>query len=377
MGRRTDVGVLSILATMDSSQFTKALDKTGQKTKAWAVRIKGTMNSIGGSVTELNSRISFLAGSMEMGIKTVTGLRQAAEMLFAPSVENAEALQKTLESMPMGIGAVVSAMRQLQEVFFELSDEGKKLREELTFWDEQTEAMGKTMARMQEARKLQTETTNIRRDMFRGELSEELKAREALQEKVKKLELDSQRAKLKQAQKELSDFLAKVAADPDSWRNNAFQRETQQQLESAVKAEQQLMDALKERERALVKVFEKERAAAAAKKKAAAEELALEKRREAAAEKLANALDRRAKALKELETMRKAYEKQSQTVAGLRAQQAAGATQTVSTAIGAIKIGDESQTRALQQAQLAELRKETQILEDIRQKISRSGGALI
>ena len=75
--------------------------------------------------------------------------------------------------------------------------------------------------------------------------------------------------------------------------------------------------------------------------------------------------------------MRKAYEKQSQTVAGLRGQQAAGATQTVSTAIGAIKIGDESQTRALQQAQLAELRKETQILEDIRQNISRSGGALI
>ena len=377
MGRKTNVGVLSILATMDSTQFVKALDKTGQKAKSWAVRVKGSMNSIGGSVTELNSRISFLAGSMEMGIKTVTGLRQAAEMLFAPSVENAEALQKTLESMPMGIGAVVSAMRQLQEVFFELSDEGKKLREELTFWDEQTEAMGKTMARMQEARKLQTETTNIRRDMFRGELSEELKAREALQEKVKKLELDSQRSKLKQAQKELSDFLAKVAADPDSWRNNAFQRETQQQLEAAVKAEQQLMDALKERERALVKVFEKERAAAAAKKKAAAEELALEKRREVAAEKLANALDRRAKALKELETMRKAYEKQSQTVAGLRGQQAAGATQTVSTAIGAIKIGDESQTRALQQAQLAELRKETQILEDIRQKISRSGGALI
>ena len=377
MGRKTNVGVLSILATMDSTQFVKALDKTGQKAKSWAVRVKGSMNSIGGSVTELNSRISFLAGSMEMGIKTVTGLRQAAEMLFAPSVENAEALQKTLESMPMGIGAVVSAMRQLQEVFFELSDEGKKLREELTFWDEQTEAMGKTMARMQEARKLQTETTNIRRDMFRGELSEELKAREALQEKVKKLELDSQRSKLKQAQKELSDFLAKVAADPDSWRNNAFQRETQQQLEAAVKAEQQLMDALKERERALVKVFEKERAAAAAKKKAAAEELALEKRREVAAEKLANALDRRAKALKELETMRKANEKQSQTVAGLRGQQAAGATQTVSTAIGAIKIGDESQTRALQQAQLAELRKETQILEDIRQKISRSGGALI
>ena len=53
-----------------------------------------------------------------------------------------------------------------------------------------------------------------------------------------------------------------------------------------------------------------------------------------------------------------------------------GATETITTAVGAIKIRDESRTAAMQRAQLEELKKETDILRDIHRELQDAGGAL-
>lgn len=369
MGRRTDVGILSMFATMDTSQFTKALDKTGQKTKAWAVRIKGTMNSIGGSVTELNSRISFMAGSLEMATKMTTGLKQASDMFFEPTAANAEALQKTLESMPMGIGAVASAFRQLLESMQgDYFSEFERLINAQV--EQQANAMDQLIKKRLEMRDMEKDTATILSDLRMKDISETEKAFVEYHKKRAALDEEGHKKRLEQAKAELAAFdWAQVSYEFDNETADTAERTLKQE----VMIQQEMVNAIKAREDALFQVY-------AARRKELEQERQAKEEAEQRAEfekKQAQALEARAKKAKELQDLMKSYGKQQEKIAGLQGQQAAGATQTVSTAIGAIKIGDESQTRALQQAQLAELRKETQILEDIRQNISRSGGALV
>jgi len=361
MGRRTDVGILSMFATMDTSQFTKALDKTGQKTKAWAVRIKGTMNSIGGSVTELNSRISFMAGSLEMATKMTTGLKQASDLFFEPTAANAEALQKTLESMPMGIGAVASAFRQLLESFQSdyFSDFEKLINTQV---EQQSDAANQLMKKREEMRDIEKGTAKILSDLRMKDITETEKAFVEYSKSRAALDEEGHKKRLEQAKAELAAF---------DWGEASFKYDdhtasTQERLlKQEVKTQQQMVNAIKAREDALFQVYD-------ARRKELEQERQAKEEAEQRAEfekKQAQALEARAKKAKELQSLMKSYGKQQEKIAGLRGQQAAGATQTVSTAIGAIKIGDESQTRALQQAQLSELKKETQILKDIRNKI--------
>ena len=357
MGRKTDVGVLSIFATMDTSQFSQALKKSGQQAKSWAVTVKGQLNSISGSFTELQSKLSLFTGAMSLIGGAVTAVAKGIKLAFSGSAEDAESLQKTLEALPLGFGEVArwtkegivalglfkTEVEELSEVLIQTRDNYQQAMDEMVDLDKyqkDTEAFIENLFPKQFASKLESE-------MARFESIEE----KLIQEQFKLEEL---------RQKTLS----KIAETRKQMTGEGFFRSDYEEMEEKLKSLEVLSQVQSKALRANhARQVEFAKNAAKALAKIEAEE----------AEKRAEDEARR---MEKLKSIRERLARQESKIRKMHGKPMTGATETITTAVGAIKIRDESRTAAMQRAQLEELKKETDILRDIHRELQDAGGAL-
>jgi len=409
MGTKTDVGVLSIFATMDTTQFSKALKETGQKTKAWSLKVRGNLNTIGSSFTELQSKLSFFSGALSGVGAAVTGFSQAWKLAMTGSVEDAEALQATLEALPFGFGEVARWAKKAIEALglFKYEIEGLHGAEDAvnkiaeSMFKMHLETLNMAEANKKFFEKVFPEEYATKAEARAAELGEVEKGLiEQRQAHVEAMELTQK--KLDRIEGELSKTAMKgvnigqaniFEVDALIAKQRALQAKEEEAkvLRGMQLAEEKRLQALLAKEREFLKLKhedlekirneeEAERQEATRKeqedltKKLADEAKKKEAARVAEAKRKASALTAWRK--KEAAINKKMLSQQEK-VAKLSGMQMTGATESISTAVGSIKIRDESRTRALQQAQLAELKKETQILQDIHQELKTHKAVLI
>tara|TARA_R100000781_G_scaffold71377_1_gene44766 strand:+ start:5967 stop:7196 length:1230 start_codon:yes stop_codon:yes gene_type:complete len=409
MGNKTDVGVLSIFATMDTTQFSKALKETGQKSKAWSLKVRGNLNTIGSSFTELQSKLSFFSAGLSGVGAAVTGFSQAWKLAMTGSVEDAEALQATLESLPFGFGEVARWAKKAIEALglFKYEIEGLHGAEEAvnkiaeSMFNMHLETLNMAEANKKFFEKVFPEEYATKAEARAAELGEVEKglieqrkahaeAMELTQKKLDRLEAELSKTDIKGfniGQANIFEADALLAKQ----RARQAKLEEAKVLRSMQQAEEKRLQALLAKEREFLKLkhedLEKIRNEEEAERQEATrkeqEDLTKKLADEAKKKEAARAAEakRKASALtawrKKEAAINKKMLSQQEKVAKLSGMQMTGATESISTAVGSIKIRDESRTRALQQAQLAELKKETQILQDIHQELKTHKAVLI
>ena len=354
MGRKTDIGVLSTYMTADTRDFTKALGRASGQAKVFKMKVQGSINAIGGSFTELNSKISFFgsaaAGAFGVGAGAIEGFNLALE----PTAANADKLAETLGKLPMGIG---EATRML-EMFIRATGVFKVEVEQL---DAATQKMldstTKALATVRRSEAIDKQTGSLMDQLF--ELTADPKdiiqrdfdrARNAIRDQVKGIRAEMSR---------LSD------EGPEGYEHRAFQKEIDalfKQLDIMEKIKSQKQQTINQEQ---IEGWIAEEAAAKAERLKKIEDERLKTQKE------------QTRILKERQKLEKAIAAQQEKVRLAESQNWTGATATITTAIGSMKVGSESQTLAIQKRIMEETAKEVAILQDIRQTLKDQGtGAL-
>ena len=355
MGRKTDIGVLSTYMTADTRDFTKAQGRASGQAKVFKMKVQGSINAIGGSFTELNSKISFFgsaaAGAFGVGAGAIEGFNLALE----PTAANAEKLADTLGKLPMGIG---EATRML-EMFIRATGVFEVQVEQL---DAATQKMldstTKALATVRRSEAIDKETESIMDQLFK--LTADPK--EIIQRDFEKAR-DAIRSQIKNIKREMESLDQYGAAEGYEYR--ALQKE----IDSLIAKEKALKDVSDAKQNEIYQTqkqawFDEERAQTLKRQtEERKNQLKLEKEQ--------------TNALKERQKLEKAIAAQEERVRLAESQTWTGATATISTAIGSMKVGAESQTLAIQKRIMEETAKEVSILQDIRQTLKDQGtGAL-
>lgn len=357
MGRKTDVGVLSIFATMDTTQFSQALKKTGQQAKAWSVKIRGNLNSISGSFTELNSKLSFISAGMASVGASVTGVAQAMKLAFSGSAADAEALQMTLERLPFGFGEVARWAKEAMIAIGLFRHEVEELSATMEGVQDLTQQAFQQMLDVDQY-KLDTETfiEKLFPKEFASKLESEIARFESIDEK-----LIQEQFKLEELRQQT---LTKIAETRKQMTGEGFFRSDYEEMEEQLEALNRLAGV---QSKALRANHERQALLWKHAQKAITKIEAEEAKKRAEAE---------AKRMERIKRIRDRMHAQESRVRKMQTAPMTGATETITTAVGAIKIRDESRTAAMQRAQLEELKKETDILRDIHRELQDAGGAL-
>ena len=355
MGRKTDIGVLSTYMTADTRDFTKALGRASGQAKVFKMKVQGSINAIGGSFTELNSKISFFgsaaAGAFGVGAGAIEGFNLALE----PTAANAEKLAETLGKLPMGIG---EATRML-EMFIRATGVFEVQVEQL---DAATQKMLDSTTR---ALKSVRESEAI--DKKTGSLMDQLFELTADPKEI--IERDFRRAR-SAIQDQVKGIRAEIAKLDPFDEAQGYEIMGHNKVIDALHKQLDIMEKISDQKQATIyeqqlQSWLDEDAAAKAERlrKIEAERLKVEKEQ--------------TKALKERQKLEKAIAAQEERVRLAESQTWTGATATISTAIGSMKVGAESQTLAIQKRIMEETAKEVSILQDIRQTLKDQGtGAL-
>ena len=348
MGVRSLVGVLGMYATMDTSQFIAALKSSGAKAKAWAFKVKGGMNSISASVTELNAKLGIVAQGLKFAQTSILGGADAFKLFTSRGVEADEAydsLVKTLRTLPAGLGEIFGSTHDWVD--------------EALYGDLYTQA--KRMGEMAESQNKKAERLN-------AEIKDTLSMRQEL------LKLEQQR-----------NIVA--SGDPDA----AILMEYENRLRAIV-AERQAMRRQyggTARGQELVKQYSEQIALL---KRITTEQLSaagLERLKESQSQKAVEQLEKQAEQQRQmLETERQSLET-AKKLTSLRErlikQQTRvdtaggfqGATYTLQTALGSYKVANEAQTLVIAKAALREQQEEVKVLNEIKKEISEVAGGVL
>ena len=354
MGRKTDIGVLSTYMTADTRDFTKALGRASGQAKVFKMKVQGSINAIGGSFTELNSKISFFgsaaAGAFGVGAGAIEGFNLALE----PTAANAEKLADTLGKLPMGIG---EATRML-EMFIRATGVFEVQVEQL---DAATQKMldstTKALATVRRSEAIDKQT---------GSLMDQLFNLTADPKDIIKRDFDRARNAIRDQVKGIRDEMSRLSEEgPEGYERRAFQQEIDalfKQLDIMEKIHDQKRATIYEQQ--LQSWLDEDAVAKAARlKKIEDERLKTQKEQ--------------SRILKERQKLEKAIAAQQEKVRLAESQNWTGATATISTAIGSMKVGSESQTLAIQKRIMEETAKEVSILQDMRTIMQNQGaGAL-
>lgn len=355
MGRKTDVGVLSVYVTGDTKDFQNALGRASGQAAKFKMKMKGSMNAISGSFTELNSKIGFFGSAAAGAFGVGAGAIEGFNLALKPTAANADKLAETLGKLPMGIG---EATRML-EMFIRATGVFEVQVEQL---DAATQKMLDSTTR---ALKSVRESEAI--DKKTGSLMDELFKLTADPKEI--IERDFRRAR-SAIQDQVKGIRAEIAKLDPFDEAQGYEIMGHNKVIDALHKQLDIMEKISDQKQATIyeqqlQSWLDEDAAAKAErlKKIEAERLKVEKEQ--------------TKALKERQKLEKAIAAQQERVRLAESQTWTGATATISTAIGSMKVGAESQTLAIQKRIMEETAKEVSILQDIRQTLKDQGtGAL-
>jgi len=356
MGRKTDVGVLSVYMTADTKDFSHALKKSGQDSKAWAVSIKSQMNILKGSYTELLSKISLMAQGLAFGFSAAASSAAGFKYLLSGATKDLEEFRRVMFSTPIA-GEIFRQVDMMTNAVYDLFVATEKLTEAE---ERRSKLMTQALDNRRKMLEYEQQTAKIRREYLQETMDKGSWLSLQMYEDVSALELElaAARDKLDADRKAALEAAgsgdgvtksATAAAYTDSKRQIAL-------IEDRIKAVRALYEAK------LDGIHSASRAETEARRKALQEEeQATRKSEELARQSLRRTLtDRMAAQVKAMESL-----------GGW-----VGATHTVSTGYGSMKIADESQTRAIQLRQLEKMKEQTSILADIRQELHDAGGVL-
>ena len=354
MGRKTDIGVLSTYMTADTRDFSKALGRASGQAKVFKMKVQGSINAIGGSFTELQSKVGFIAGAVGGAFGVGTAAIEGFGLAMNPTAANAEKLAETLGKLPMGIGEAT----RLFEGFIRATGIFKVEVEEL---DAATQKMldstTKALATVRRSEAIDKQTGSLMDQLFNLTADPKAiikrdfeKARDAIRMEVKGIRVEMDRLRKEGPQGYEFRALEKEVNALNK-KENALKAIADQKSKTIYKSQLQgWLDA------DAVTKAEKLR-------KIEAERLKVEKEQ--------------SKALKERQKLEKAIATQQERVRQSESQNWTGATATISTAIGSMKVGVESQTLAIQKRIMEETTKEVNILQDMRTIMQNQGaGAL-
>lgn len=355
MARRSDVGVLSMYATMDTKDFTRSLKETGKRTAAFSVSMKGHFNSIGSSITELSSKLGLVSQAMRtVGIAAVVA-KDAFKLLSATGDEAAnifEHMDQVLRKMPFGLGEV-----------YALASDNSPFREVT----KATEEWGKAM---EETRRQAEALADIKIGYIGSE--------EAMREELKYLR--KRNRTIGTADEEL--YQRQFALERKLL---ALRRKADATIEQVGPARAAEIEASYERQKKLLKeMFRVEHINLNKKRKTdEAAKLFADDLRRAAEEQRALETDRLRKLADEkkiqeqLLSLEKQRAKQAGRVSDAQAGGFTGATTTVSTAIGAYKVADEARTLQIAKEHLKETQREVELLREIKTEIIETVGGVL
>jgi hypothetical protein len=101
---KSDIGTITVYLKAKSEGFDKSMKSAGASVKSF----KGSIKSTGMAFTEFQSKISLMAGAVEVAGKGIQGAMLALEGDW-------ESLDKTMASMPLGIGPAVKVLQELRD----------------------------------------------------------------------------------------------------------------------------------------------------------------------------------------------------------------------------------------------------------------------
>lgn len=352
MGRKTDVGVLSIYVTGDTKDFQKALSKTAGKAVAFKAVLQGSLNSIKGSFTELMSKLSFLAQGFRGVLDGANILGQGISLAFDPTANKAAKLEELLFRLPFGFGEVGRSFANLLATTGAFNSEVEKLS------INEARVLDSLMNQMAIRKRLHA----VQDSIFKLTADEldiiDMEADNAILPIIEDLRLlENQIDSMREA-----DVLGRTGSAEAF---GALHRQVKE-YRLLIKTQEQLFQLRKD------ELIEKRREASIAqdladKQKQDTKEINEQVRQEA----------NRNKAIRERQKLEKAIATQQERVRQSESQNWTGATATISTAIGSMKVGVESQTLAIQKRIMEETTKEVNILQDMRTIMQNQGaGAL-
>ena len=353
MGRKTDVGVLSVYVTGDTTDFQEALARTAGETTAFKAVLQGSMNSIKGSFTEMMSKLNFLSQGIRGVIDATNIVGQSIQLAFDPTANNAAKLEETIYRLPFGFGEVGRSLQALL-IQFGVFEEGEK---KLSVNEQRIiDSLTKQMA--------------IRKQIFK--VQDDLYRLTADELDVIEMEADNAILPLYEDLRLLEEQIDKIQQQggPFGKTGDAESRQALQQqaaeYRGLIKAQEELFG---ERKKEVENERERERIA---------QQIADAQREETRQQnELAKIEKARNNALKERQKLEKAIAAQQEKVRLAESQNWTGATATISTAIGSMKVCSESQTLAIQKRIMEETAKEVTILQDMRTIMQNQGaGAL-
>ena len=348
MGARSLVGVLGMYATMDTSQFTAALKSSGARAKAWAFKVKGGMNSISASVTELNAKLGIVAQGLKFAQTSILGGADAFKLFTSRGVEADEAydsLVKTLRTLPSGLGEIFGSTHDWFDEFF---------------WGE-TYAQERRLAELADTQRKNAERLN-------SEIRDTLSMRQEL------LKLEQQR-----------NIVA--SGDPDEAirydyqnRLNAMRDEMRgiQRSDLSPRRKQEFRKQFVEQLKLLNQITDERLDAAQLAREEAEQSQRLTDQMQRQENYRKTALEAERQSLetaKKLTSLRERLIKQQTRVDTAGGFQ--GATYTLQTALGSYKVANEAQTLVIAKAALREQQEEVKVLNEIKKEISEVAGGVL
>lgn len=340
MGARSMVGVLGMYATMDTSQFTAALKQSGNRAKAWAFKVKGGMNSISGSVTELNAKLGVVAQGLKFAQTAILGGADAFRIFTSRGVKADEAydsLVKTLRTLPAGLGEIFGSTHDWMDAYLygDLVAQGKRFSEQAKIQEERAKRLNDEMK----------QTLAMRKEL---KLLEQQRAIVASGDPDEAIRYDYQN-RLEALQAERQAMRRQYGG---TTRGQQYAQEYARQLELLNQITDERLDA------ARLAREEEEQA------KRVADQL---KRQQ---EYRKSALQAETQALataKNLESLRDRINKQQARVDSSGGWQ--GTTHSLQTAMGSIKVANEAQNIVLAKQALKEQQEEVKILNEIKKEM--------
>ena len=354
MARKSDVGVMSVYVTADTKQFEHGLAKSGKTAKSFSMKVKGSMNSIGSSFTEMGSKITLMGDAMRFvggGVASFINLFDALTKSGEAAEAAMERFRETVTTLPFGIGELVKLGEMLADATYNKQNIENEIfaAAQATFQEKalkEVERKNAYLAKVQEDRKRLAYIKDERR--WAGTTSEDIRKEQRKLDQA----VDRLRAETEVALKGAHDSHRKEIIEAYKVRKKILQEEfyETQRLASKRLANARAWDEIK---------HAKEDAA-----KAAAEQLDIETKSLTINKERAKLIEQEAK--------------QAAAVAKTRAAMGfTGAVDVIDTALGAVKIADQSRNQKLQTQQLNELKVQTDILSGIRSRIGASEGVMI
>lgn len=340
MGARSLVGVLGMYATMDTSQFTAALKQSGNRAKAWAFKVKGGMNSISGSVTELSAKLGVVAQGLKFAQTSILGAADAFKLFTSRGVKADEAydsLVKTLRTMPAGLGEIFGSTHDWMDAYLygDLVAQGKRFSEQAKIQEERAKRLNDEIK----------QTLSMRKELIKLEQKRMIVASGDPDEAIRydyKNRLDAMREEMRGIRRSgLSPQRQKLYREQYLEQLRLLNQITDERLDAASLARTELEQAKKVTEQLKLQSDYVKTAAEAEKQ----------------------ALD----TAKSLGSLRDRINKQQTRVDQSGGFQ--GTTYTLQTALGSYKVANEAQTLVIAKQALREQQEEVKVLNEIKKEM--------